>query len=207
MSGTLAFSRRAVLGAGATLGMALLSAGAAASTPRRRKRHASADERCLSLYVPHLDERFSGAYRAGERYLDDAVQRISWLMRDSSAARAMPVDPALLDILWSLGRQLPCDGAIEILSGYRTPETNRRLQVEGAARNSFHLSARAADIRIPGVPLGALNRAAVQLGSGGVGAYPHEDFIHVDTGPPRVWVSAHHASVPDHRSTRRGVRG
>jgi uncharacterized protein YcbK (DUF882 family) len=198
---TLALSRRAMLGAGANLGLVLLAGGAsAAAAAAPALDGVPACERCLTLYVPHLDERFSGPYRTAERYLDDALQRVSWLMRDSGAARAMPVDPALLDILWHLGRRLERTDPIEILSGYRTPETNQRLRLEGAARNSFHLTSRAADIRVPGVPLETLNRAAVQLGRGGVGCYPHEDFVHLDTGPPRTWVSSQHWREPHRRS-------
>jgi uncharacterized protein YcbK (DUF882 family) len=49
------------------------------------------------------------------------------------------------------------------------------------------MEARAADVRLPGVPLSALHGAALGLRRGGVGFYPASDFIHVDTGPVRIW--------------------
>jgi uncharacterized protein YcbK (DUF882 family) len=53
--------------------------------------------------------------------------------------------------------------------------------------HSMHLVGKAADIRIRGVGLRYLRRAALSLRAGGVGTYPAEGFIHVDTGPPRSW--------------------
>jgi uncharacterized protein YcbK (DUF882 family) len=45
----------------------------------------------------------------------------------------------------------------------------------------------AIDIRIPGVSLAKLRRAALSLHLGGVGYYPESDFVHVDVGRVREW--------------------
>jgi uncharacterized protein YcbK (DUF882 family) len=105
----------------------------------------------LRLYAPELDEGFTGAYWADGDYLRDALGQISWLMRDQSRDETMPIDPSLLDTLHALNTALDCARPIEILSGYRSPETNRALRREGAAKNSFHLVGRAVDVRIPGL--------------------------------------------------------
>jgi uncharacterized protein YcbK (DUF882 family) len=40
---------------------------------------------------------------------------------------------------------------------------------------------------MPGVNTLKLRKAALALARGGVGYYPHSDFIHVDTGRVRGW--------------------
>jgi uncharacterized protein YcbK (DUF882 family) len=45
----------------------------------------------------------------------------------------------------------------------------------------------AMDIRVPGVELGQVRKAALALGRGGVGYYPQSDFVHVDVGRVRQW--------------------
>jgi uncharacterized protein YcbK (DUF882 family) len=45
----------------------------------------------------------------------------------------------------------------------------------------------AADIRIGGVALDHLQKAALALRGGGVGLYPVSDFVHVDVGSVRKW--------------------
>ena len=40
---------------------------------------------------------------------------------------------------------------------------------------------------MPGIDTLKLRRAALALARGGVGYYPHSDFIHVDVGRVRQW--------------------
>jgi len=78
---------------------------------------------------------------------------------------------------------------IDIVCGYRTPTTNESLRARtaGVAKNSLHIQAQAIDLRVPGINTLTLRRAALALARGGVGYYPHSDFIHVDTGRVRQW--------------------
>lgn len=46
---------------------------------------------------------------------------------------------------------------------------------------------KATDIMVPGVTLDRLHGAALALGGGGVGFYPRDGFVHVDTGRVRHW--------------------
>lgn len=55
------------------------------------------------------------------------------------------------------------------------------------AQRSLHLEARAVDVRLPGVALADLRDAARSLQAGGVGFYPREAFVHLDTGRVRHW--------------------
>ena len=70
------------------------------------------------------------------------------------------------------------------------PETNGRLRQKGSggvAKKSLHMEGRAIDVRLPGVPLAELRDAALSLQAGGVGFYPREQFVHIDTGRVRRW--------------------
>ena len=55
------------------------------------------------------------------------------------------------------------------------------------ARRSLHVVGEAIDVRLPGCQLRDLHKAAVRLRGGGVGYYPHSDFVHMDVGRVRYW--------------------
>jgi uncharacterized protein YcbK (DUF882 family) len=55
------------------------------------------------------------------------------------------------------------------------------------ALHSLHMTGQAVDVRLPGIPLASLRRAALDLKAGGVGYYPQSGFVHVDVGPVRSW--------------------
>ena len=79
-----------------------------------------------------------------------------------------------------------------VISGYRSAETNRKLALNnnGVAKNSYHIKGRAIDIRLPGTKTLHLKEAGLALRVGGVGYYSRSDFIHLDTGPHRVWAKS-----------------
>jgi len=141
------------------------------------------------LYNPHTDERFSDVFWCDGSYVPDSLKLINWLMRDFHRDAVAPIDVDLLQLLHRIGQRLETRRPFRILSGYRTPATNRLLQREGwaPAARSEHLVGMAADICVNGVSLRHLRRAAVSLKAGGVGTYPRDHFIHVDVGSVRVW--------------------
>jgi uncharacterized protein YcbK (DUF882 family) len=146
-------------------------------------------ERRLSLYNPHTDERFDDVYWCDGAYVEFSRKRIDWLMRDFHRDAVAPIDAELLDLLNRLTACVETERSVEVLSGFRTAATNRLLQHEGhhAAAHSEHLLGKAADIRIGGVRLKHLRRAALSLNAGGVGTYWRDGFVHVDVGPVRHW--------------------
>lgn len=99
------------------------------------------------------------------------------------------IDVRVLDQLAELSRSLKPEGVFEIISGYRSPETNAMLRKnnEGVAGQSLHMQGKALDVRLDGVPLFRLRSAALALACGGVGYYPKSGFIHLDTGRIRNW--------------------
>ena len=46
---------------------------------------------------------------------------------------------------------------------------------------------KATDIHMPGIALENLHLAALSMKAGGVGFYPKDGFVHVDTGRVRTW--------------------
>jgi uncharacterized protein YcbK (DUF882 family) len=118
------------------------------------------------------------------------------MLRDVNGRASMDMDPELLEILWATQAFVARFGItapIDILSGYRTPASNRRLQEKGipAARKSLHLQGKAADIRIKGLDAGVLGNLVKSFRQGGVGFYYRQTetggWIHVDSGLPRTW--------------------
>ena len=81
------------------------------------------------------------------------------------------------------------DAPFEVISGYRSPQTNAALheRSSGVASQSLHMQGMAMDVRLPGRALAKLHDAALALGQGGVGFYPTSDFVHVDVGRVRRW--------------------
>lgn len=149
-----------------------------------------APPRILSLHNVNTGEKARIEYWSKGRYQREGARKVAQFMRDYRSGETRAMDPKLLDLLHNLGRKLGHKGPIHIISGYRSPATNRMLRArdsEGVARVSYHTQGKALDIRVPGVPLSKVWRAARELKAGGVGYYPESDFVHIDVGPVRTW--------------------
>lgn len=143
----------------------------------------------LSLLNIHTGERLACTYREGGRLRPDALAAIDRILRDYRTGAVKPIDPQLLDLLAAVARRLGTDNPFQIVSGYRSPETNAllRRQGHGVARHSYHLLGRAVDVKVPGITTRELHTAALGERGGGVGYYPRSGFVHLDTGPVRTW--------------------
>ncbi|MGA8145523.1 MAG: DUF882 domain-containing protein [Candidatus Acidiferrales bacterium] len=166
--------------------MASLTVLASSATVRARTQQ----EHRLRLVHIHTGERLDIAYRRGETYLPDAIAKLDHLLRDFRTGDIHHFDPRLYDLLEDLTVAAGDPGVeIEIVCGYRTPWTNEylRARTKGVAKNSLHIQAQAIDLRIPTIETQHLREVALSLHRGGVGYYPHSDFIHVDIGRVRQW--------------------
>ena len=73
---------------------------------------------------------------------------------------------------------------VHILSGYRTIEYNGKIN---GAKNSYHLTGMAADIKVEGVDPKIIATYAAMCGFRGIGIY--STFVHVDIRPNvYVWI-------------------
>ncbi|HKN74497.1 MAG TPA: DUF882 domain-containing protein [Candidatus Acidoferrum sp.] len=157
-----------------------------------RQQSSSADnqEHRLLLYNTHTAERIDIIYRRGDQYLPAALTKLDYFLRDHRTGDVRHFDPRLYDILSDLTTSVGHPGGeLDIVCGYRTSSTNESLRAHttGVAKNSLHIQAEAIDLRMPGIDTLKLRKAALALGRGGVGYYPHSDFIHVDVGRVRQW--------------------
>jgi len=127
----------------------------------------------------------------GRTLYEPGYRAICWLMRD----RYVPVaqgyvefDVVEIEALWEVQQTLLLHGIrrpLVITSGYRSPQTN--AATEGAARNSMHLYAKAADLYVDGLSTRDLFDACWSRAvSGGIGYY--SDHVHLDSGTRRWWV-------------------
>jgi uncharacterized protein YcbK (DUF882 family) len=146
----------------------------------------------LHLFHTHTNEHIDIVYRRGNTYLPGALDRLDYFLRDWRTGQVHHYNPRVFDLLHdllaSIGRP---DGEINVICGYRTPQTNEFLRTRhahtGVAVHSLHMQAEAIDIRLPGLSTARLRDAALELHRGGVGYYPASDFVHVDVGRVRHW--------------------
>jgi uncharacterized protein YcbK (DUF882 family) len=145
--------------------------------------------RSLSLVNVNTNEQITVTYWSDGAYHREALNKLNHFLRDSKTAEQTEMDPLLFDVLWNTMQITGYGGAVEVLSAYRSPETNAWLASvsRGVARDSQHMNGNAMDIRFPGVPVFKIRQAARSLQMGGVGFYPRSGFVHLDTGPIRYW--------------------
>jgi uncharacterized protein YcbK (DUF882 family) len=183
------WTRRSFLGLGAAaVGAALLPAPAYATAGEVAQK----PSRVLSFFNIHTNERLTAAYWSAGVYNPEALERINTLLRDYRANEIKAIDKSLLDLLHELHAALGVEQPFHVISGYRSPQTNAMLRARGGkdsgvASGSLHMEGKAIDIRVPGIDLDELRRAARALKRGGVGYYPSSNFVHVDTGRVRFW--------------------
>jgi uncharacterized protein YcbK (DUF882 family) len=141
----------------------------------------------------HLKRRETGesahfVYWQDGQLVRDGYLYANYLLRDVTAGRSRYMSPALLDVIaWlqAFFRAYGRDEVVVVNSGYRTPKTNGNI--EGAAKNSLHMSGLAVDIAIPNVPTVYLGELVRRLSQGGVGIYQNKGFVHLDVGRVRSW--------------------
>jgi len=145
--------------------------------------------RSVSLYNINTGEWVRTVYWADGHYIREAVRDINWVLRDHRSDEVRPMNAGMLDLLGMLRRRLESDAPFLVISGYRSPTTNRRMYLRGSgvASNSYHIEGMAIDLRAEGRDLSQVRGAAMSLRSGGVGYYPRSGFVHVDRGPVRSW--------------------
>ena len=147
----------------------------------------------LALYNIHTREATTVAYRnAAGRYDGKALERLNHVLRCHYTGEVAPIDLRVIEFLSALDQSLGGDREIHVISGFRSAAYNAWLvrHGSGVSPHSLHLVGRAIDLRFPGVALADVRRTALELGGGGVGYYPASDFVHLDSGRVRSWVSA-----------------
>jgi uncharacterized protein YcbK (DUF882 family) len=174
------YDRRRFLGAGAAL---LLGARAARGATQ------AGEARSVSFVHTHTRESLTTIYFQDGAYLPAALEKVAHVLRDFRTGEAHPIDPALLDYLVDLRQLAGFDEPYQVISGYRSAQTNAELRrrSSGVAEHSLHMEGRAIDVRIGNFSTDRLHELALRMQRGGVGFYRASDFVHLDTGRVRSW--------------------
>ncbi len=169
---------------------------------------AEGDTRTITMHHIHTDEDITITYKRDGQYDEAALEKLNWFLRDWRKAQSTRMDPHLIDLVWEVQREAGAKDPIQVVCGYRSPETNEMLRhhSSGVARFSQHMLGKAMDFYIPGVPLAELRAYGLRLERGGVGFYPTSGspFVHMDTGGVRMWPRMTHDELarvfPDGRT-------
>lgn len=190
---TACAARRNFLGMGAIATLGALSFPAFSSEAMaaafRAGNASSGGSRRIAFRNTHTGETFSGVYRIGNKYLPDAFERINYVLRDHRSDDVFPIDPRVMDIIYSVHQMTGQNEPYDVLSGYRCPKSNAKLRraSNGVAKNSLHMTGQAIDLRLPNFSTARLRDLAKSLKAGGVGYYRRSNFVHMDSGDVRSW--------------------
>ena len=112
-------------------------------------------------------------------------------LRDHYTNQATRMDTRLIGVLTRVAGKFSAR-RIDVVSGYRSPKYNLMLRKKGrqVARDSQHTHGNAVDFRIKGVTTKQVLHYVRSLRVGGVGFYPHSQFVHSDTGRVRYWTGS-----------------
>ncbi|HET7884655.1 MAG TPA: DUF882 domain-containing protein [Bradyrhizobium sp.] len=168
------------------------------------------ETRTLSFHHTHSGEDLTVTFKREGRYDEEALRQLNHFLRDWRTQDQTTMDRHLFDIIWEVYRDVDGKKPIQIISAYRSPETNAMLRHRsahsGVARFSQHMLGHAMDFYIPDVPLEQIRFAGLRLQRGGVGFYPTSGspFVHLDTGNIRHWPRMTHDQLvrvfPDGRT-------
>ncbi|UAK23032.1 DUF882 domain-containing protein [Sphingomonas nostoxanthinifaciens] len=166
----------------------------AASTFITECAFAATTERRLAFRNIHTNETFDARFYGANGWDDQGLAELNHGLRDWRNNEVTQMDPALMLLLAGVRDKLGLapQARLDLISGYRSPQTNASLRARGGehtgvASKSQHMLGKATDIRMPGVALETLRSAALSMQAGGVGYYPKDGFVHMDTGRVRLW--------------------
>ncbi|MBO9428390.1 DUF882 domain-containing protein [Sulfitobacter sp. R18_1] len=172
---------------------ALSVAGAMASPiPAMAGVNDPATNKSIRLMNANNGERLTATFWRGDWFDAGAIEEINHFMRDWRKNEVIDFDPYLVGILHNVCLDTRYGKEVIVLSGYRTKSTNdwlRRDPRYNASKNSLHMFGRAVDFTLPQRPLKDVRNAARRFQVGGLGYYPTQNFIHIDTGEQRYWTS------------------
>ena len=152
---------------------------------------AEGETRTITMHHLHTGEDITITYKREGRYDPAALSKLNWFLRDWRRGEATSMDPRLIDLVWEVQREAAPNEPIQVVCGYRSPQTNAMLRrrSEGVAQFSQHILGRAMDFYIPGISLEKVREIGLRLQRGGVGFYPESGspFVHMDIAGVRMW--------------------
>ena len=152
---------------------------------------ANGDTRSLSFTDGHTNESGSFTYMVDGVYDQPTLDKLNWFLRDWRLNESTKMDPKLFDIVWEVYRESGSKQPIDVLSGYRSPQTNALLRQRSrqVAKYSQHMEGKAIDAHFIDVDTATIRDIAMRMEAGGVGFYPssYTPWVHIDSGDIRYW--------------------
>jgi uncharacterized protein YcbK (DUF882 family) len=143
----------------------------------------------LEMHNTHTGETLRVTFRDASGFVPTALAQLDKILGDHRSGEHRPMDSQLYVLLVDLAAAAGTEPRYDIISGYRSSESNENLRSGGGgqAKNSQHIQGKAIDVRLKGVDTARLRDLAIGLERGGVGYYGKSDFIHIDTAQVRYW--------------------
>ena len=152
---------------------------------------ANGDTRTIVLSSGHTNESGSFTYMVDGVYDQATLDKLNWFLRDWRLNEPTKMDPKLFDIVWEVYRESGSKQPIDVLSGYRSPQTNAMLRRRSrqVAKYSQHMEGKAMDAHFQDVDTATIRDIAMRMEAGGVGFYPtgYTPWVHIDSGDVRYW--------------------
>jgi uncharacterized protein YcbK (DUF882 family) len=148
-------------------------------------------ERTIELHNTHTGATVHVVFKRGDEFDPAALEQLNKVLVDHRSGETHTMDPGLFDQLFDLARAAGVEPSYEIISGYRSPESNSKMAAQpgsGVSKRSLHMQGRAMDVRLKGVSVEKLRDLALAAKRGGVGYYQRSQFVHIDTGSFRTWI-------------------
>jgi uncharacterized protein YcbK (DUF882 family) len=152
---------------------------------------ANGDTRTIVLSNSHTNESGSFTFMVDGVYDTATLDKLNWFLRDWRLNEPTKMDPKLFDIVWEVYRESGSSQPIDVLSAYRSPQTNAALRRRSrqVAKYSQHMEGKAIDAHFVDVGTAAIRDVAMRMQAGGVGFYPTgiTPWVHIDSGTVRYW--------------------
>ena len=135
---------------------------------------ANGDTRTVILSDQHTNESGSFTFMVNGVYDQAVLDKLNWFCRDWRLNEPTKMDPHLFDIIWEVYRESGSSQPIDVLSGYRSPQTNAMLRRRSrqVAEHSQHMQGKAIDAHFLDVSTARIRDIAMRAQTGGVGFYP-----------------------------------
>jgi uncharacterized protein YcbK (DUF882 family) len=152
---------------------------------------ANGDTRTITLSNQHTNESGSFTFMVNGVYDSGTLDKLNYFCRDWRLNEPTKMDPHLFDVIWEVYRESGSSQPIDVLSAYRSPQTNAMLRRRSrqVAEHSQHMQGKAIDAHFLDVSTGRIRDIAMRAQEGGVGFYPtgNTPWVHIDSGSVRYW--------------------
>jgi len=164
-------------------GGALICAGSMSGLSLLGQQHAKS----IGISVPETGEREIVTFWENGAYIPEGMNAINHLFRDFKTNEVGSINLNLLDVLYAVMASYDGRKNLEIVRGHMSDPKD--APYKAGSPNAFHHAGTGVDVRVQGVTLEHLATDFIRWVDGGVGMYPKQKFVHLDTGPTRRWVS------------------